>query len=76
MDRKVVDVIRAMPERDRFMKGLFLWAGFRRAAVEYDRAERETGTTKFGYWKIWTLALDGITSTSTVPLRIWTISAR
>jgi glycosyltransferase involved in cell wall biosynthesis len=71
MDRKVVDVIRAMPERNRFMKGLFAWAGFRQAAVEYDRAERETGATKFNYWKLWTLALDGITSASTVPLRIW-----
>src|SRR3954463_9900980 len=71
MDRKVVDVIRAMPERNRFMKGLFAWAGFRQAAVEYDRAERETGTTNYNYWKLWTLALDGITSASTVPLRIW-----
>jgi glycosyltransferase involved in cell wall biosynthesis len=71
MDRKVVDVIRAMPERNRFMKGLFAWAGFRQAAVEYDRARRESGTTKYNYWKLWTLALDGITSASTVPLRIW-----
>jgi len=71
MDRKVVDVIRAMPERNRFMKGLFAWAGFKQASVEYDRAERATGTTKFNYWKLWTLALDGITSASTVPLRIW-----
>ena len=71
MDRSVVDVIRALPERNRFMKGLFAWAGFKQAAVEYDRAERETGTTKFNYWKLWTLALDGITSASTVPLRIW-----
>jgi len=71
MDRKVVNVIRAMPERNRFMKGLFAWAGFRQTSVEYDRAERETGTTKFNYWKLWTLALDGITSASTVPLRIW-----
>jgi glycosyltransferase involved in cell wall biosynthesis len=71
MDRKVVDVIRAMPERNRFMKGLFAWAGFRQAAVEYDRVERETGSTKFNYWKLWTLAIDGITSASTVPLRIW-----
>jgi glycosyltransferase involved in cell wall biosynthesis len=71
MDKKVVDVIRALPERNRFMKGLFAWAGFRQAAVEYDRGERETGTTKYNYWKLWTLALDGITSASTVPLRIW-----
>ena len=72
LDRKVVDVIRALPERNRFMKGLFAWVGFRQAAVDYARAERETGTTKFNYWKLWTLALDGITSASTVPLRIWT----
>ena len=71
LDRKVVEVIRALPERNRFMKGLFAWAGFRQAAVEYDRVERETGQTKFNYWKLWTLALDGITSASTVPLRIW-----
>ena len=71
MDRKVVDVIRALPERNRFMKGLFAWAGFKQASVEYDRAERETGTTKYNYWKLWTLGLDGITSATTVPLRIW-----
>ena len=71
LDRKVVDVIKAMPERNRFMKGLFAWAGFNQAAVEYDRAERTTGETKFNYWKLWTLALDGITSASTVPLRVW-----
>jgi glycosyltransferase involved in cell wall biosynthesis len=71
LDRKVVDVLKAMPERNRFMKGLFAWAGFRQAAVEYDRAERTAGETKYNYWKLWTLALDGITSASTVPLRIW-----
>jgi len=71
LDRKVVDVIKAMPERNRFMKGLFAWAGFKQAAVEYERVERTTGETKFNYWKLWTLALDGITSASTVPLRVW-----
>ena len=71
LDRKVVEVIRAMPERNRFMKGLFAWSGFRQTAVEYDRAERAVGTTKFNYWKLWTLAIDGITSASTVPLRVW-----
>lgn len=71
LDRKVVDVIRMMPERNRFMKGLFAWAGFQQTAVYYDRAEREVGTTKFNYWKLWTLALDGITSGSTLPLRVW-----
>jgi polyisoprenyl-phosphate glycosyltransferase len=71
LDRKVVEVIRAMPERNRFMKGLFAWSGFQQAAVEYDRLERQVGTTKFNGWKLWTLALDGITSASTVPLRVW-----
>ena len=71
LDRKVVDVIRRMPERNRFMKGLFAWSGFRQAAVEYDRAERTVGQTKFNYWRLWTLAIDGITSGSTVPLRVW-----
>lgn len=71
LDRKVVEVIRALPERNRFMKGLFAWAGFRQASVEYERVERETGRSKFNYWKLWTLALDGITSASTVPLRVW-----
>jgi polyisoprenyl-phosphate glycosyltransferase len=71
LDRKVVEVIKAMPERNRFMKGLFAWSGFKQTAVEYDRVERSVGTTKFRYWKLWTLALDGITSASTAPLRIW-----
>lgn len=71
LDRKVVEAIRALPERNRFMKGLFAWAGFRQTAVEYDRVERKVGTTKFNYWKLWSLALDGITSTSTAPLRVW-----
>jgi glycosyltransferase involved in cell wall biosynthesis len=71
LDRAVVDVIRSMPERNRFMKGLFAWAGFRAAPVEYRREERTTGASKFNYWKLWTLALDGITSASTVPLRVW-----
>ncbi|HEX6741287.1 MAG TPA: glycosyltransferase family 2 protein [Sphingomicrobium sp.] len=71
LDRKVVDVIRAMPERNRFMKGLFAWAGFRQSSVSYTRAPRTVGETKFNYWKLWTFALDGITSASTVPLRVW-----
>lgn len=71
LDRKVVDVIRAMPERNRFMKGLFAWAGFKSASVPYTRAPRTVGTTKFHYWRLWTLAIDGITSASTVPLRVW-----
>ena len=71
LDRRVVEVIRRMPERNRFMKGLFAWAGFKQAAVSYHREERTVGRTKYNYWKLWTLAIDGITSASTVPLRIW-----
>ena len=71
LDHKVVEVIRRLPERNRFMKGLFAWAGFRQAAVSYHREERKLGTSKFNYWKLWTLAVDGITSASTVPLRVW-----
>jgi glycosyltransferase involved in cell wall biosynthesis len=71
LDRRVVDVICAMPERTRFMKGLFAWAGFRQASVSYRRDERQVGTSKFNYWKLWTFAIDGITSASTVPLRVW-----
>ena len=71
LDRKVVDTIKRMPERNRFMKGMFAWGGFKQTAVEYDRVRREVGRTKFNYWKLWTLALDGITSTSTLPLRVW-----
>jgi len=71
LDRRVVEVIRTMPERNRFMKGLFAWAGFKQAAVSYHREERKVGKTKYNYWKLWTLAIDGITSASTVPLRVW-----
>jgi glycosyltransferase involved in cell wall biosynthesis len=71
LDRRVVEVIRRLPERNRFMKGLFAWGGFKQAAVEYDRAERSAGRSKFNYWKLWTLAVDGITSASTLPLRVW-----
>jgi glycosyltransferase involved in cell wall biosynthesis len=71
LDRKVVDVLNRLPERSRLMKGLFAWTGFRQTCVEYDRVERHVGSTKFNYWKLWTLALDGITSASTAPLRMW-----
>lgn len=71
LDRKVVEVIRRLPERNRFMKGLFAWAGFRQSSISYHREERKLGDSKFNYWKLWTLAVDGITSASTVPLRVW-----
>ncbi|MGU7781109.1 glycosyltransferase family 2 protein [Burkholderia sp. PU8-34] len=72
MDRQVVDALRALPERRRFMKGLFAWVGFRTAIVEYTRAPRSGGHSKFSGWRRWNFALEGITSFSTVPLRVWT----
>ncbi|EJM64988.1 glycosyl transferase [Pseudomonas sp. GM50] len=72
MDRKVVNVIRALPEHQLFMKGVLSWAGFTTAVVEYERAGRVAGSSKFNGWKLWNLALEGITSFSTVPLRLWT----
>ena len=71
MDRKVVAVIKALPEQQLFMKGVLSWAGFNVAIVEYDRVPRTLGQSKFNAWKLWNLALDGITSFSTVPLRLW-----
>lgn len=72
MDRRVVDVLKSLPEARRFMKGLFAWAGFRTITVDYVRPERNLGTSKFSGWKLWNLALEGITSFSIVPLKIWT----
>jgi len=71
MDRRVVEVLRQLPERNRFMKGLFAWVGFRQEAVPYARPERAAGTSSFRYWKLWNFALDGITSFSTAPIRVW-----
>ena len=72
LDQKVVQVLRHLPERTRFMKGLFSWVGFTHAVVEYERQPRAAGTTKWKYWNLWNFALDGITNSSTLPLRIWT----
>ena len=72
MDRRVVDALKRLPERQRFMKGLFCWVGFKTAVLDYDRAPRAVGTSKFAGWKLWNFAIEGITSFSTTPLRIWT----
>lgn len=72
MSRDTVENIKLMPERNLFMKGVLSWVGGRVEVVEYARAERVAGTTKFNGWKLWNLALEGITSFSTFPLRIWT----
>jgi glycosyltransferase involved in cell wall biosynthesis len=72
MDRKVVEALKTLPETRRFMKGLFAWVGFRTTTVEYKVAPREHGNTSFNTWKLWNFALEGITSFSSAPLRVWT----
>jgi polyisoprenyl-phosphate glycosyltransferase len=72
MSRRAVDAVLRLREQHRFMKGLFAWVGFRSRAVLYDRAPRHIGSTKWSYWKLWNLALEGITSFTVVPLKIAT----
>lgn len=72
IDRRVVKALRRLPERNRFMKGLFAWVGFSSVGITYVRAPRSTGQTKLSWRRLWHLALDGITGFSTLPLRIWT----
>ena len=72
MDRCVVDALKSLPESCRFMKGLFAWLGFRTTSVDYVRPVRSHGKSHFSGWKLWNFALEGITSFSTLPLRIWT----
>ena len=72
MDRKVVDALKRLPERRRFMKGLFAWVGYRQATIPFAREPRVAGESKFSGWRLWNFALEGITSFSTAPLRIWT----
>jgi len=72
LSRRAVDALRQLRERHRFMKGLFGWVGFKQVAVRYHREPRAAGASKFNFWKLWNFALEGITSFSTVPLRIAT----
>jgi glycosyltransferase involved in cell wall biosynthesis len=72
LDRKLVEILKTMPERNRFMKGLFAWLGFKSLGIPYQRQARSAGQTKWGFWRLWNFALDGIFGFSTVPLRIWT----
>ncbi|ECR7308669.1 glycosyltransferase family 2 protein, partial [Salmonella enterica] len=72
MSREVVENIKLLPERNLFMKGVLSWVGGKIDVVEYSRAERVAGNSKFNGWKLWNLALEGITSFSTFPLRMWT----
>ncbi|MBP6079065.1 MAG: glycosyltransferase family 2 protein, partial [Xanthomonadales bacterium] len=72
LSRRAVDALKQVRERHRFMKGLFGWVGFTQVPVHYHREPRAAGTSKFNFWKLWNFALEGITSFSTVPLRIAT----
>ncbi|WGE63110.1 glycosyltransferase family 2 protein [Actinobacillus equuli subsp. haemolyticus] len=72
MSRKVVESIKTLPEKNLFMKGILSWVGFDTAIIEYTREERIAGLTKFNGWKLWNLALEGITSFSSLPLKLWT----
>ncbi len=69
MSRRALDALRGVRERQRFMKGLFAWVGFPQAAIVYERGPRLAGASKFSYWRLWNLALEGITGFSTLPLR-------
>ncbi|WP_084536591.1 glycosyltransferase family 2 protein [Azospirillum halopraeferens] len=73
MDRRVVDVINRMPERTRFMKGIFAWVGFRQTAVLYQQGERAGGDTKWGFVKLLRLSADGLTAFSNFPLKVWSL---
>jgi len=73
IDRKIVDVIVKMPERHRFMKGIFAWPGFKVASVDFQAAPRPSATrSTWSFFKLWKFALDGLFSFSTAPLKLWT----
>ena len=72
MSRRVVESLRGLRERQRFMKGLFAWVGFPNTAIAYRREARIAGRSKFNYWRLWNFALEGITGFSTAPLRVAT----
>jgi glycosyltransferase involved in cell wall biosynthesis len=72
MNRASIEALKRLPERQRFMKGLFAWIGFKTTVVDYTRARRAAGTPKLSGWKLWNLALEGTTSFSAAPLKIWT----
>jgi glycosyltransferase involved in cell wall biosynthesis len=71
MDRRVVDALKSLPERNRFMKGLYAWVGFRTEIIDYQPAERQAGQSSFSLGSLVRLALTGVTAFSNVPLRLW-----
>jgi glycosyltransferase involved in cell wall biosynthesis len=72
LDRCVVEKLRQFPEHNRFMKGLVAWTGFKQGFVSYELGTRTSGETKWNYWRLWNFALEGITSFSSIPLKLWT----
>lgn len=70
LSRRAVDALKQLPERNRFMKGLYSWIGYPSIAVDYRRDPRHAGQTKWNYWKLWNFALEGITSFTEVPLKL------
>ncbi len=72
LSRRAVDALKTLNEYHRYMKGLFAWIGFPQKAVLYNREPRASGTTKWSYWRLWNLAIEGITSFSDLPLKIST----
>lgn len=72
LSRRAVDALNALPERRRYMKGLYTWIGFPQKAVPYVREARAAGETKWSYWRLWNFALEGITSFSAAPLKMAT----
>jgi glycosyltransferase involved in cell wall biosynthesis len=72
LSRRALDALKLVRERQRFMKGLFTWVGYRQLPVVYHRDPRHAGQTKWNYWKLWNFAIDGITSFSGAPLKLAT----
>jgi glycosyltransferase involved in cell wall biosynthesis len=71
LDRRVVAVLRLMPEKTRFMKGLFAWVGFRQLAIPYEPRPRVAGKSSWSFWRLWHFSVDGLVAFTTMPLRIW-----
>ena len=70
LSRRAVNALNSLNEQHRFMKGLFTWIGYRQKAVMYQRDPRYAGQTKWNYWGLWNLAIEGVTSFTTIPLRV------
>ncbi len=71
IDRKIINTIKSLRECNIFMKGIFGWTGYKTFGIKYTRQVRKAGTSKWNYWKLWNFALDGLTASTTFPLRVW-----